>query len=384
MICSWLNIEKNIGSFFWEQANLVEDDFNIKICNFKEKRIKLKKLYKAFKVNKIKQLKTPNGIESYEIEYLKFDFLSEKFNTILLTKKIISFNKYLIKKGFNIDLIHAQSLFNAGIEAYYFNKTFNIPFIFTEHNQFTLKNKRKKEIKVLNKIFELPFPKLVVSHDKIRQFAANGIFSNFEVVGNYVNESLFYYDSTIKKNESFTIITIGAYDALKDQKTLLLALDKIDQLTTETIIFNWIGYNGWGQDKEYDVKQLISEFNYKNIVINLTPSLSREKISVELNKADLFLFSSISEGMPVSVLEALACGLPVCSTRCGGVDEIISKENGHIVQIKDYEEMADFSLRVINKNIIYDKKTISKSILKTFGKESFAKKIKKTYSTVIN
>ena len=41
-----------------------------------------------------------------------------------------------------------------------------------------------------------------------------------------------------------------------------------------------------------------------------------------LRKCDIFVFSSISEGLPIVILEAMAAGLPIVSTRVGGVPEV--------------------------------------------------------------
>ncbi len=114
------------------------------------------------------------------------------------------------------------------------------------------------------------------------------------------------------------------------------------------------------------------------------PSLSREDIALELKKSDLFLFSSLSEGMPVSVLEALACGLPVCSTWCGGVDELIDETNGLILQIKDYISIADFINKILKQELFFDKKNISENILKKYGNEAFLNRIKTIYLGAIN
>jgi len=110
----------------------------------------------------------------------------------------------------------------------------------------------------------------------------------------------------------------------------------------------------------------------------------RDQVAELLQATDLFLFSSISEGMPVSVLEALACGVPVVTTRCGGVDEVIDESNGRIVQIKDYEGMADFIEKVILGDITFDRKKISASVIEKFGSEAFRKKMKKIYEEAIS
>ncbi len=60
-----------------------------------------------------------------------------------------------------------------------------------------------------------------------------------------------------------------------------------------------------------------------------------EKIKAYLN-AQIYLLPSYSEGMPISLLEAMACGLPVITTRVGGIkDFFVQGKMGFLVQPKD-------------------------------------------------
>src|SRR5690606_8375069 len=58
--------------------------------------------------------------------------------------------------------------------------------------------------------------------------------------------------------------------------------------------------------------------------------------------ADIFVLSSHSEGIANAVLEAMACGLPVVTTDCGGMREVITNGvDGFVVPVRDPQAMAD-------------------------------------------
>lgn len=61
-----------------------------------------------------------------------------------------------------------------------------------------------------------------------------------------------------------------------------------------------------------------------------------------LANLDLFLSTSISEGLPLSAIQAMVAGLPLVATRCGGYVELITDgENGVLADIGDSRAIAD-------------------------------------------
>jgi glycosyltransferase involved in cell wall biosynthesis len=57
---------------------------------------------------------------------------------------------------------------------------------------------------------------------------------------------------------------------------------------------------------------------------------------------------SLSEGFPVTILEAMASGLPVIATRVGGVPEIIENNvNGYLVETENPQEIAEALLKLL-------------------------------------
>jgi len=61
----------------------------------------------------------------------------------------------------------------------------------------------------------------------------------------------------------------------------------------------------------------------------------------------VFLLSSLSEGISNAALEAMACGLPVVTTDCGGMREAVTDGiEGFVVPVRDPEAMAEALLRL--------------------------------------
>ena len=69
-------------------------------------------------------------------------------------------------------------------------------------------------------------------------------------------------------------------------------------------------------------------------------------------KVDIFTLSSISEGVPYALLEAMSCGLPSVCTAVGGIPEIIADGTGYVVPPNRPDMLAEkFSLLVDDKEL---------------------------------
>jgi len=68
---------------------------------------------------------------------------------------------------------------------------------------------------------------------------------------------------------------------------------------------------------------------------------ARDDIALLLSNADVFILSSIAEGIPMTVLEAMASSLPVVSTNVGGLSELITdNKNGFLVDKQNIEALS--------------------------------------------
>jgi glycosyltransferase involved in cell wall biosynthesis len=102
-----------------------------------------------------------------------------------------------------------------------------------------------------------------------------------------------------------------------------------------------------------DVERLISAEGLSGAVA-LIGLQRKSAIADWLRAADLFVLSSAYEGMPMAVLEALGCGLPVLSTDVGEVKRVVkSGVNGEIVASRDARELASAMDRCLSRREAY-------------------------------
>jgi glycosyltransferase involved in cell wall biosynthesis len=135
------------------------------------------------------------------------------------------------------------------------------------------------------------------------------------------------------------IITVGRLKAPKDFLTLVRALDALPPDSFDAVIV------GEGPDRS----RLEAEIEALGLTHRVRLAGERQDVTDLLAAADVFVLPSASEGMPVSVLEAMAAGLPVVASRVGGVPEQVADgETGLLVEPGDAGELAAAVGRLIH------------------------------------
>lgn len=78
-----------------------------------------------------------------------------------------------------------------------------------------------------------------------------------------------------------------------------------------------------------------------------------EELVVWYRKAYIFILPSYFEGQPLSILEAMASGLPVISTKIGSIPEVVRGQNGFIIEKGDYKTLADKILSLLENEDLW-------------------------------
>jgi len=83
-----------------------------------------------------------------------------------------------------------------------------------------------------------------------------------------------------------------------------------------------------------------------------------------LSQLDVFVLSSLNEGLPLALLEAMAAGLPVVATRAGGVEEAAQDgRNAYLVAPGDHDELAHAMIRMANATDLEQMGVLSREIV---------------------
>jgi glycosyltransferase involved in cell wall biosynthesis len=104
-----------------------------------------------------------------------------------------------------------------------------------------------------------------------------------------------------------------------------------------------------GDTPAESTKTLVQDLNLAG-AIQFVGYVSQSELVELYQRASLFVLPSQQEGLCISVLEAMACGVPVVSTRCGGPEGIVQEGvTGCLVPTGDAQALAQASLQILRQ-----------------------------------
>lgn len=113
--------------------------------------------------------------------------------------------------------------------------------------------------------------------------------------------------------------------------------------------------------------------------LRFTGVLQGEQLVDELAQADFLVVFSNYENLPVVIPEAFACGLPVIATKVGGIPEIITNENGILIERADENALKEAIFSIFENPKRFEKHKIRAMVEATYGKEAVGKLLHQWY-----
>ena len=377
------------GSFFKEQVDLLSTRYECSVLVYKECTkgilISPKICYHEQEYTRgVKQYYPTVFITVFRrgIEYIGSMYKKKTCNEnavgIYRADVYRRFRKRVIEKVINhlnlsFDLVYCISAQDTVFQAYIISKLFSKPLVVSEHRPYP--HPGWSTIDVEKEAIENAECFFAIGKDKIRQIMLQDIKpKRIAYIGNMVDEDTFFIDPI--EHDYPTLLIVGAYSYFKNYDMFIETISKLTKLTNSyfKVIVAGYGANKGYAKNEGLLEQKIRESEFSDR-IELIRVIPRDLMCKLYNRADALVITSIQEGQPMVALEAACCGLPIFSTRCGGVEDYVTNDIGRIVDITDSEGMANNLSDFIEGRIIFDKENIRKTVVDLFGKEAFMNKI---------
>ncbi|MGV3527648.1 MAG: glycosyltransferase [Flavisolibacter sp.] len=320
-----------------------------------------------------------DGINVYESLQHRFAYnMHENAHQQWVQTGFSAYQKYSAEQG-RPDVVHAHSRFLlAGLLAVEIKQKTQIPFVLTEHSSFYSRNLiRDFQVPLIKNAIEQSADFYVVSSSfgKLinKKLEAN---YNYQVLPNVLDETFETVQLKQGGGEPFVIVNVANLEPVKNQHLLLDAF----HLLVKEVPAAQLRIVGSGHLKNV-LEQKANELGIrKNIVF--TGQLDQDAVKQEIENAALLVLSSRSETFGAVLIEALACGKPVVSTRSGGPEEIINSSNGILVE-HTAQALADAMIYVRNHLKSFDPEQIRKDCLKKYSGAVIAKQLMSAYEKII-
>lgn len=305
--------------------------------------------------------------------------LGRGFNRVgdkLLEAGLSILYKKIEKKYGTPEIIHAHFL-DFGYIAVKKLKDKKIPIVITEHssrmNNETISNELYKK-----GVYAYGNADKVIA---VGNTLANRIKSNFNIdvicIPNMVDVNIFQYTES-KKSDDFTIISSGGLVEHKNMDKLIEAFHKAfsNNKNTKLIIY------GEGPERK-KLEKMIDEWRL-NEQVKLMGLCDRKEIAKKMQESDCFALVSQGETFGVSYIEALATGLPVIATACGGPEDFVTEDNGLLIPVNDVDSIVNALKEMYRNSKNYNKKEISETTRTKFAANRVAKRLVEVYEDTIN
>ena len=283
--------------------------------------------------------------------------------------------KYLFNRVFK-DIIHAH-FHRQGYMAAELSKVTGIPLVITEHSSDMEKEVvDPKLLKYASAGYRRAKEVIAVSKSLAKRLYENtGV--KCTVINNIVDTALFVPQQKKQESNSFHFISVGRLEEPKKVEDLIAAFANVCKKNTN------VQLDIYGAGAKMTLAKELIEKNELQNKVHLRGAVDRSEVALSLRKADCFILLSNSETFGVAYIEALASGIPVIATRCGGPEEFMEEQYGLLIDKGSIEQAEDAMLYMCKNIRDYNGIAISDQIRKRFSPETIAKQLMAVYEEIV-
>ncbi len=221
-------------------------------------------------------------------------------------------------------------------------RTFKIPYVLILRGG-NLESRLEKSKKLSAKLFNGAKTNVVPSAFLLHKFHEKG-FNNLTYIPNTIE--IKKYPFKLRKEIRARLLWVRSFAEIYNPT---LAVEIVKQLQSEGI---YVSLCMVGPDKDGSLLKCRRMAEKFNLPISFTGLLSKEEWISISKDFDIFINTTNFDNMPVSVMEAMALGLPVISTNVGGVPFLISdRKDGILVSPDNSLQFIDAIKYLINNPV---------------------------------
>lgn len=233
------------------------------------------------------------------------------------------------------DVLHAQSALWGGVSAMKLASRFGVPYVVTEHSTAYARGMIKRwQEPLVRETFRRAGAVLAVSRGLSNLLAKYVSGAKVQVVPNMVDTDFFVLPPRPRDAEAFTFLTVALLQPKKGIDVLVQAFARAFGHRPDVCLE--IGGDGPQRD---ELESLAANLGVSGAV-RFLGVLSPADVREAMWRANVFVLSSYVETFGVVLIEAMATGLPVIATRCGGPEHLIRDSLGCLVDPGSADQLA--------------------------------------------
>ncbi len=286
------------------------------------------------------------------------------------------------------DLVHAHYAFpDVGAAVRVFGR--RLPIVATVHgsdvNLFAMKpSLRPGIVNALNAIRTI----ICVSGSLAERLAHIGVSTEMEVIPNGIDTDLMTPGSRVEARQRLGLslhrplaLFIGNFLPVKGVEILIRAFPEVLQIQPDCELA-LIGASPGGRDAKKYI-ELARNLGVEES-IRVVERIPNEIVPFWMRAADVFVLPSLNEGFGIVAAEALACGIPVVATKCGGTEDIVGEGLGRLVPVNDAGALAKGILRTLARDGIASPEQLAASAQERFSQRAVTRSILNVYERAIS
>jgi glycosyltransferase involved in cell wall biosynthesis len=261
----------------------------------------------------------------------------------------VGFNRVLARWG-KPDMIHAHVVLPAGWAAVNLGKQYHIPVVLTEHSSpFSVHLVSAYQRRLVTKVLMETNRIIAVSPAMAQQIQYFQKDVSPSIVGELVKTDFFSPFTETKENSPDGTITFLSVSLISEQKGIIYLLEAAQHLIKRGYASFELIIGGDGPERSM-LEQIAQRFGLSG-KCHFTGLLTPDEVRAWMQRCDVFVLPSLHETFGIVLGEAMACGKPVISTRCGGAEFVVTPEVGVLVNVADSVALADAMEGFIEKKI---------------------------------